>query len=389
MPCDALAWVRVARASGSWNELANGRGHADRRDCGRRGRRWRAAGFGASAPRTVHLRGTAYEFNNVHTLLAGASIHVAEFPRAERCRPPGRQLRPRRAGPRQGHAVHRRGRPPHDLPADVHDRRRGSDQRQLPDAVRCRVSGAGGAAARSGRRARRSAYVRDRLDVQHQERARPRLRAVHRLRSTRRGRRHRDASPQLRKPLYFNASVLPDPHPERPRPRMGAWSGPACPAGVYTIAARDPATRFASFVATCRPGRIVNANPPWGLHELASANPARIAAKWSVHGSLITLRSIVARGLPRLSVIRVHCSGIGCGFAARTIKPTASVVDLRRAIGAAAGHWRAGQILDLTVTSHAFNGEQLSWVLRAGVTPAPTVLCIPLGETRPVRRCPG
>jgi hypothetical protein len=40
-----------------------------------------AAGFGASAPRTVHLRGTAYEFNNVHTLLAGASIRVAEFPK--------------------------------------------------------------------------------------------------------------------------------------------------------------------------------------------------------------------------------------------------------------------------------------------------------------------
>lgn len=33
-----------------------------------------------SATRMVHLRGTAYEFNNVHTLLAGATIRVAEFP---------------------------------------------------------------------------------------------------------------------------------------------------------------------------------------------------------------------------------------------------------------------------------------------------------------------
>ena len=29
---------------------------------------------------TVHLRGTAFEFNNVHTLLSGATIRIAEFP---------------------------------------------------------------------------------------------------------------------------------------------------------------------------------------------------------------------------------------------------------------------------------------------------------------------
>ncbi len=31
--------------------------------------------------RTIHLRGTAYEFNNVHTVLSGATIRVAEFPK--------------------------------------------------------------------------------------------------------------------------------------------------------------------------------------------------------------------------------------------------------------------------------------------------------------------
>src|SRR5690242_10687278 len=39
-----------------------------------------AAPSGA-AGRTVHLRGTAYEFNNVHVLLAGATIRVAERPK--------------------------------------------------------------------------------------------------------------------------------------------------------------------------------------------------------------------------------------------------------------------------------------------------------------------
>jgi hypothetical protein len=35
---------------------------------------------GAAAARSVHLRGTAYEFNNVHVLLGGATIRVAEYP---------------------------------------------------------------------------------------------------------------------------------------------------------------------------------------------------------------------------------------------------------------------------------------------------------------------
>ena len=41
-----------------------------------------------------------------------------------------------------------------------------------------------------------------------------------------------------------------------------------------------PTTRFASFLATCEPGRIVNANPPWGAYELSPGEsdlPAGVA----------------------------------------------------------------------------------------------------------------
>ena len=40
------------------------------------------------------------------------------------------------------------------------------------------------------------------------------------------------------------------------------------PAGVYRFSARHPSDRFASFIATCEPGRLVNANPPQGLYQL-------------------------------------------------------------------------------------------------------------------------
>jgi hypothetical protein len=45
------------------------------------------------------------------------------------------------------------------------------------------------------------------------------------------------------------------------------WTG--VPAGTYRVQTSSPTTRFASFLATCAPGRIVNANPPWGAYELS------------------------------------------------------------------------------------------------------------------------
>jgi hypothetical protein len=76
------------------------------------------------------------------------------------------------------------------------------------------------------------------------------------------------ATPALRSPFYFNAQVIPDPAQRRSSKDGGViWTGVR--AGRYVVRGHHPRTRFASFVATCRPGRIVNANPPWGLHELA------------------------------------------------------------------------------------------------------------------------
>jgi hypothetical protein len=41
------------------------------------------------------------------------------------------------------------------------------------------------------------------------------------------------------------------------------------PSGTYRVRAQHPSKRFSSFVATCRKGRVVNANPPWGLNQLS------------------------------------------------------------------------------------------------------------------------
>ena len=74
--------------------------------------------------------------------------------------------------------------------------------------------------------------------------------------------------PPLAGPIYFNEDVIPD----RSRTATSGdggiiWTG--VPAGTYRVIAESPSTRFASFLASCEPGRVVNANPPWGAYELA------------------------------------------------------------------------------------------------------------------------
>ena len=74
--------------------------------------------------------------------------------------------------------------------------------------------------------------------------------------------------PALAGPIYFNQFVIPDPTKTETSEDGGIiWT--EVPAGTYRIATSSPTTGFASFLATCADGRIVNANPPWGAYELS------------------------------------------------------------------------------------------------------------------------
>ncbi len=84
-------------------------------------------------------------------------------------------------------------------------------------------------------------------------------------------------SPKLPKPVYFNDSVIPDASLTETSTDGGIiWT--EVPRGNYTVTAHHPTKRFASFQASCRNGRIVNANPPWGLFQLRRGEQAPPAA---------------------------------------------------------------------------------------------------------------
>lgn len=68
-------------------------------------------------------------------------------------------------------------------------------------------------------------------------------------------------------PIYFDHTVTPNPTITSTSNDGGVvWVN--VPEGVYTMSASHPDHEFETFVATCEQGRVINANPPQGLHAL-------------------------------------------------------------------------------------------------------------------------
>lgn len=73
--------------------------------------------------------------------------------------------------------------------------------------------------------------------------------------------------PALPQPIYFNDHVIPDPA-QQTSSGDGGVLFPNVPPGVYEVHASHPDVEFDSFTATCVEGRLINANPPQGLHGI-------------------------------------------------------------------------------------------------------------------------
>jgi hypothetical protein len=343
--------------------------------------------FGAGRSKTVHLRGTAYEFNVVHTMLAGATIRVAEYPKLKATV---------RADGRYDLAVPDHARvTPYIVAAGYHtvylqtfttdgeDLANVNFQTPSNDAYKGLVLLLGVPVNARGNLVKCAIVstfnTRNVRDLSYRGFVGYGAHGVAGATAT--------ASPALPKPIYFNKDVRPDPKQLTSSVDGGVvWTG--VPAGVYRITAHSSTTKFASFVATCRPGRVVNANPPWGLHELGLPNPARVAAAWSGHGASSTLSSLRLTKLPATQpIVTVRCTGTGCRFSTKAFRPRGSgrAFDVRRAIGKY--RLRAGQALLVKVTAHRYNGVVWRWTFAGSRAPKRATLCVPLGNTLPRAHC--
>lgn len=329
----------------------------------------------SAAGRSVHISGTAYEFNNVKVKLAGATIKVAEVPSATTTVKADGSYRLTVPGHRTV--------TPYIVAAGYHTvylqtfRTDGADLEhvnfQTPtDAV------AMGLAAIVGVPFGPDNYPEQCVIVSTFSTRNVRGLGVSFDDFTAYGAHGvagaiASASPALPAPIYFNDKVVPDRSQKRSSVDGGViWTG--VPAGVYTIRATKPGTRFASFTATCENGRIVNANPPWGLHELGKKSPVVVRPRWS-GARLVSLR--VSR-LPNKAVV---------SFAGRSQKVLGSSVDVAGWLPAARSTLKRGRTLELQVTAPAYDGTVVRWRLGSSRRPVQTKLCLPLGDTAARKRC--
>ncbi|MET0127182.1 MAG: hypothetical protein ABW249_01230 [Solirubrobacterales bacterium] len=163
------------------------------------------------------------------------------------------------------------------------------------------------------------------------------------------------AVPELPPAVYFNESVIPD----RSRTETSEDGGiiwTEVPAGVYRVIAESPTTRFASFLATCEPGRVVNANPPWGAYELSpgekplgagvvAGSVAKVSGGDRAGNRLVIVRLRAAERLRAKLQLRQHGSAVA---ATKTAKLAVGAAKLRLRVAAEAERGRAKLTVKLT-----------------------------------------
>jgi hypothetical protein len=227
------------------------------------------AGPAASAKPEVTISGRAYAFNHMDTYLAGATIRVRELPRLRAVTdangdyelevPDEAVITPYIEPPPGYHQIdlqtfHTRGKPISNanfqVPADAEYNGlaallavpMGPDGRPAQCAI---------VTTASARNVRGVPY-----ETFHE-------RTPHGVPGA-----TAHAKPALPPAVYFNENVIPD-RTQTETSEDGGIIWTEVPAGTYRVITESPSAKFASFLATCEPGRIVNANPPWGAYELS------------------------------------------------------------------------------------------------------------------------
>ncbi len=210
-------------------------------------------------------------------------------------------------------------------------------------------------------------------------------------------------SPEAGRRTYFNESVIPDASVTETTKDGGVvWT--ELPPGEYTLTAEGAGSQWPAVDVTCADGRIVNANPPWGLNQQATTVPTKVAPTWQTRkGRPARLTGLTLGRLPfqELSeyaathgstidyrgVVTIGCQGAGCFAPVTTRGSLTKPVDLMRVLGSKAKKLKAGRTLTVTLAVPAFDTRVDSWRIRPRGTPKLITRCIPLGGSRVQKSC--
>jgi hypothetical protein len=115
---------------------------------------------------------------------------------------------------------------------------------------------------------------------------------------------------------------------------------------------------------------------------------ANVSSGWSVRGTRVTIdRLLITSGRDDMTV-ELRCSGKRCPLHRKSAaKPRGGRVNVLSAIRRYRHRFRAGQTLEVRVTSPARMGKVVRYKLVRGKTPVGRTLCLAPGEGQAPRRC--
>lgn len=203
-------------------------------------------------------------------------------------------------------------------------------------------------------------------------------------------------SPQAGTRTYFNESVIPD-RSVTSTSKDGGVVWTELPPGDYTLSAQGAGSGWPEVHVSCADGRIVNANPPWGLNQQATTVPTKVAPTWTPRKgraprlTALSLGKVPFQTLPEYAaehdstidyrgLVTVSC-GDGCFAPVTTPGSLTRPTDLLQLLGPAAKQLRPGRTLTVTVAVPGYDTRIDSWRIKPRRTPVLTTRCIPLGES--------
>jgi len=204
-------------------------------------------------------------------------------------------------------------------------------------------------------------------------------------------------TPEAGTRTYFNEHVIPDTTVTETSKDGGVvWTG--LPAGTYTLSAQGAGSDWPQVDVTCADGRIVNANPPWGLNQEATTVPTKVKPTWTPRKGKaprltgLSVGKVPFQTLPEYAVehdstidyrgrVTVSCTGTGCFEPLTRHASLTRETDLMRLLGDSAKTLRPGRTLTVTLAVPGYDTRIDSWRIRPRRIPVRTTQCIPLGES--------
>ena len=210
-------------------------------------------------------------------------------------------------------------------------------------------------------------------------------------------------SPEAGTRTYFNEQVIPDRSVTETSDDGGVvWT--ELPPGDYTLSAAGAGSDWPEVDVTCADGRIVNANPPWGLNQEATTVATEVTPAWTRRaGKAPRLAGLSVAAMPQQElseyaaahgstidyrgVVTLSCSGARCFDPVSTHGSLKRAVDLMPLLGSSARRLKPGRTLTVTLAVPGFDTRIDSWRIPSTGKPKRTSQCVPLGESLVQKSC--